>query len=113
MGSQIVRVPPGFKHPGAERGNPIPGAHLEILYRLDAAKRTAYQVYENVSEGTPVSPVFESVEALQDWLIRQGYSKTATQAFVAEGHAPSFVVTGPAEVWRSIEGLKKKTDEAE
>ena len=34
---------------------------------------THYQIYETVSEGTPVSPVFETLEELKVWLVRQGY----------------------------------------
>ena len=32
------------------------------------AERTHYQMYENVSEGTPISPVMESPESLARWL---------------------------------------------
>jgi hypothetical protein len=108
MGKHIVRVPPGFTHPGSERDDPVPGAHFEILYGLDPAACTCYQVYEDVTEGTPVSPVFDSVESLQRWLLDEGYSKAAAEAFLAEGCAPSFVVTGAGEVLPGIEGLKKK-----
>lgn len=32
------------------------------------AEPVAYQIYETVSEGTPVSPVFASVEAMIEWM---------------------------------------------
>jgi hypothetical protein len=32
------------------------------------AERTHYQTYESVTEGTPISPVMESLEALARWL---------------------------------------------
>jgi hypothetical protein len=32
--------------------------------------RTHYQVYENVTEGTPISPVFATEEEMIDWLVQ-------------------------------------------
>src|SRR5690349_17132771 len=62
MGREVVRVPPGFEHPLDEYGDHIVGSHHEVLYKADPASRTAFQIYENVSEGTPVSPVFDTAE---------------------------------------------------
>ena len=53
----------------------------------------AYQVYENVTEGTPVSPVFQTVPALRAWLLEQGHSELAADGFIAERWAPSMVVS--------------------
>ena len=36
-----------------------------------------YQIYETVSEGTPISPVFETIEKLVDWIVEQGHSRRA------------------------------------
>lgn len=56
-------------------------------------ERTAWQIYETVSEGTPVSPVFTDKEAMVDWIIVEwGRSRQAAQAFVDAGHAPSMVI---------------------
>lgn len=33
-----------------------------------AGPATCYQIYETVSEGTPASPVFETVEAMVEWM---------------------------------------------
>jgi hypothetical protein len=51
---------------------------------------TAYQMYETVSEGTPVSPVFLTVDKLRTWLLEQGYSEKATDQFIKLGFAFSF-----------------------
>lgn len=54
-----------------------------------------YQMYENVSEGTPVSPVFATAEELEDWLVdTQGHSRGAAKNFVETGWAPSMVMMG-------------------
>jgi hypothetical protein len=58
---------------------------------------TGYQFYENVSEGTPLSPVFASEQELIDWLVAsKGYTPSAATMFVRVGYAPSMVFTGGA-----------------
>jgi len=52
---------------------------------------TCYQIYEPVSEGTPTSPIFASLDEMRIWLIEQGFSETATAKFVETGWAPSSV----------------------
>lgn len=37
---------------------------------------TCYQIYETVSEGTPVSPVFATLDDLVEWCVAQGYSRS-------------------------------------
>ncbi len=51
-------MPPGFIHPTDEDGYPIPGAHYMALDGISRELCTAYQIYENVTEGSPVSPIF-------------------------------------------------------
>lgn len=53
MGVEIVRVPLAFEHPTDADGDVIPGAHHEPLYYLDPSQKTGFQIYENVTEGTP------------------------------------------------------------
>lgn len=64
--------------------------------------RTAYQVYETVSEGTPVSPVFPTKDELIDWLVNVGsgmgvggrvqrMSREAAERFAEAAWAPSMV----------------------
>ncbi|HAL22161.1 MAG TPA: hypothetical protein DCP40_05465 [Stenotrophomonas sp.] len=92
MGREVVRVPPWFEHPLDEEGGYIPGSHHELLYDADPASRTAFQIYENVSEGTPVSPIFETAEALAKWLRQEGWQQDAIDSLLEAGHAPSFLV---------------------
>lgn len=79
-------------------------------YRPDFAEDpTWFQVYENVSEGTPVTPPFPTKEELVDYLSTHGDfseqrraesegrsvrppSRESAEAFVESGYAPSFVV---------------------
>jgi hypothetical protein len=57
---------------------------------------TAYQIYETVSEGTPVSPVFQTEEEIFTWLIQQGHSEKSARNFVKAEWAPSMIIQGGA-----------------
>ncbi len=93
MGMQIVRVPPDYQHSTDSDGEYIDGAHLEPLWYTPAEQKSCFQVYQNVSEGTPVSPIFRSTEELCHWMVAQGESPDAVAAFLELGHAPSLVVS--------------------
>ena len=65
---------------------------------------TCVAVYETVSEGTPVTPFFETKEALVDYLVEHGdswdqkrgdggWSRDAAEGFVGRGWAPSMMVS--------------------
>jgi len=51
---------------------------------------THYQIYENVTEGTPVSPVFASLDDLIGWLMdNENVSRKAAERFAKEKYVPS------------------------
>ncbi len=54
---------------------------------------THCQIYETVSEGTPTSPVFASLDEMVTWLIGEGYSEHAAKMFARDGWALSMVFT--------------------
>ena len=93
MGIQIVRVPLGYQHPIDSDGEYIDGAHLEPLWHMSAEQKSCFQIYQNVSEGTPVSPIFRSKEELCQWMVAQGESQESAAAFLELGHAPSLVIS--------------------
>ncbi len=72
----------------------------ESYRRPFASEPTHYQVYETVSEGTPVSPVFATTDEMIDWLttVPMGgvnetpLSRDAAAKFVEYEYAPSFIV---------------------
>ncbi len=68
------------------------GAHHEPLYYLPPVDRTAFQLYENVSEGSPVSPVFATIEDLEDWLKQNDWSEQSRHFLLTNGHSPNLVV---------------------
>jgi hypothetical protein len=65
-------------------------------------ERTHLMMYENTSEGTPISPAFETAEELARWLADTGASSFASMTATYEqwlrvaqgGYAPSAVMTG-------------------
>jgi hypothetical protein len=74
-------------------GDPPDAEYCRPAWTVEEA--THYQIYETVSEGTPVSPVFETLPALIAWLANEaGYSQRAAEEFVKTGWAMSaaFVV---------------------
>lgn len=70
------------------------GGHHEPLYYLPITERTSFQLYENVSEGSPVSPVFGTIDELDDWLKQNGWPEQSRQLLLSNGHAPSFWTKG-------------------
>ncbi len=64
-------------------------------YRPDwkPEEMTCYQIYETVSEGTPVSPVFESKAEMVEWLVEQGHTRPAAENFVKSEWVPSMVIS--------------------
>jgi len=65
---------------------------------------THYQIYETVSEGTPVSPVLGTPEELIEYLVKHGdfwdqkrdvsngWKRENAEAFVKRSYAPSLIV---------------------
>lgn len=68
---------------------PVVREHVDY----EGVEPTWYQVYENVSEGTPITPPFASKEDLIEHLCSQGWSRDAAKNFV-EGNRflPSGIV---------------------
>jgi hypothetical protein len=70
--------------------------------------QTWWQVYETISEGTPVTPPFATQEELVEYLVANGdfwdqsrgdggWSRENAEAFVSRGWAPSLMIKRTAE----------------
>jgi len=77
----------------------------------------AWQVWQTVGEGAPVSPAFATAEELVDYLVeggdlwdrkrgRPGYVRETAEAFVRSGWVPSVASSG-GEVFLAIECARK------
>ena len=65
---------------------------------------TWFQLWENVTEGTPVTPPFPTLDKLSSYLAKNGtfwddsgWGQEAAEAFCREGSAPSMVIVRTAE----------------
>ena len=73
-------------------------------------ERTHFQVYETVSEGTPLSPAFATKEELAEWLVENGHREVTFgerltfekwMRFIDAGWAMSMVTSSTNKVSRS------------
>lgn len=80
-----------------------------------AEERTHYMMYEDTSEGTPISPAFATPEALAKWLADTGASAFGGQTASYEGwlrvakggYAPSAVYTPETGMVSGVDALKQ------
>ena len=149
MGREVRMVPQDWKHPrGTSRGyKPLHDGYNKQKKEWDECleergyeaavewmnevkkedympdfpkeERTHYQMYENVSEGTPISPPLPTKEMLAQWLTDNNASSfgqygraTYEQWFaaVSDGYVPSFVMTGAGSMG-GVESAKHFNDE--
>lgn len=91
-----------------------PSKEAKELYEqwepIEPPKGEGYQVWETVSEGSPVSPVFKTSESLVKWLMRQGYSETAATNFIKSEWVPSMIMSG-GKMYKDIESMEIKNEE--
>jgi hypothetical protein len=88
MSRELKRVPMDFDWPL----NKVWKGYL-CKDDYDPLSGDGYQVWETVSEGSPISPVFETSDKLVNWLVNQGYSESASQKFLEVGWCPSGLFT--------------------
>ena len=75
----------------AEWSGDAPGIEFYNPNKWNEDQACCFQVYENVSEGTPMSPVFETLQAVEDWMVTsQGYSRAAAKEFCIDGYVATF-----------------------
>ena len=82
-------------------GDPPNRAYYRPAWKPE--EMTWFQVYETVSEGTPVTPAFATTDELIDYLVANGdfwdqnrghggWSRESATAFVGTGWAPSAII---------------------
>lgn len=76
---------------------------------LDPPEGPGYQLWETVSEGSPISPVFATEEEFVAYLQAQGYTEHAARAFCKVGWVPS----GMIQDGQLTENLRSKVSELE
>jgi hypothetical protein len=81
-GGDIHDAPYFWDHEGAS-----PDSEFYLPEWTTPEDEMAYQIYENVSEGTPVSPRFDTLDEMRAWLLHEGYSEFAANKFIERGFA--------------------------
>lgn len=72
-----------------------------------------WQVWENVSEGSPISPVCATARELAEWLSRyatgldEGRSVEVWLEFMRQGSAPSFVLSRAAGLEAGVDAIAR------
>lgn len=100
-GEDPARERSGIRYYWEYAGPPPEPEHYRPAWESEP---TGFQVYETVSAGTPVSPVFASLDDLRAWLLAQGYPEGGVERFLATGWAPAGWVV-PDRVRAIIEAL--------
>jgi hypothetical protein len=132
MGREIKRVDLDFSHPldKAWPGYlPPPGLVTEEDYdwwyehgKTEPPPGDGYQLWETVTEGSPISPVFATPDELAEWMASPAYtwhgsglSKETYLNFINEGYAPSFMATPETGLISGVEwvGTHPRTDDQE
>ena len=80
---------------GSVYPSPAIKAEAEAWQATNPPTGEGWQLWETVTEGSPISPVFESAEALARWISQyQDMAYHHALAFVNEGWAPSLIGSG-------------------
>jgi hypothetical protein len=75
----------------------------EAWEETDPPSGDCWQLWENTTEGSPISPVFETKEAFITWLVEdQGHRRESSEKFCELGSVPSMML--------GSSGLKKNID---
>jgi len=145
MGREVRRVPRNWQHPRDEEGGFIPMSEyfpynaeeieeglrdgwLEddppnygcpVMPEWSEDERTHFQMYETVTEGTPISPVMETLEDLARWLADNKANASAGQTATYEqwltmikaGWAPSFMLVPGKGLISGVEAMGDEQDD--
>lgn len=141
MGREVRMVPENWKHPKDGNGHYIPmhesfpynaeevkeglrdgwlkgkppHYNIDVMPQWPRSQRTHYQMYEDTSEGTPISPVMETPEKLARWLADHKASSFAGRSASYEqwlttiraGSAPSAILSTETGLISGVEGMAK------
>lgn len=81
------------KHCGGSGIAPETREACEAWEKTEPPRGEGWQVWETVTEGSPVSPVFPTADELFFWLVNdQGYSRKAAEGFITVAWVPSLIM---------------------
>lgn len=109
---ETAGLPKGWGTCPVCKGDHLDPAVADVYHawtRTPPPSGSGWQLWETVSEGSPISPVFETQEFFIQYLVQQGYSLQAATAFSEEGWAPSMVIAA-GKIKKDIESLGSDTN---
>jgi hypothetical protein len=80
----------GLSYAGWSGEPPIPQIYRQQSWTEDEA--THVRLYENISEGTPTSPIFSTIQELGAWMIEHGYTQEQVAKIIVLGSLPSGII---------------------
>ncbi len=83
---------------------PVPDQYRREKWGEDDT--VCWQVYENVTEGTPLSPVLATLDDVRAWLLDNGYDPAGVETLISTGYLPTFSAHGDASTLRRILGAE-------
>jgi len=102
---------------GSLEAYPGQRAQAEAWERTEPPEGEGWQLWETVSEGSPVSPVFASADELATWMSDPERGKrwvpwNVARKFIADGWAPSFVGSPQTGLVSGVEFVGMRDDDA-
>lgn len=84
------------------------------IIKVEPPAGSGYQIWETVTEGSPISPVFEKPEDLAQWMVDNDTSITSGATheqwmkFIDDGWAPSMTFTPTQGLLSGVESIDNK-----
>lgn len=76
----------------ADWHGPAPDPAYYNPHKWTEQEACCFQYYETITEGTPLSPVFDSLADLSDWLVKnEGYTRASAKEFCRTGWVPTAI----------------------
>lgn len=114
MSRELRKVSKGWEHPKKENGSYQPmhewsdhscnceycSVNNEEDYMPKPGEEFGYALYEGISEGTPLTPVFDTKEQLIAYLVKNGdfwgekWTEQSARSAVEKGYTPSGMLIG-------------------
>lgn len=77
----------------------------ESWQRFEPPQGDGWQLWETVTEGSPISPVFATGDELVEWMVADGYSREGAEGMIESGWAPSLVMSPETGVMDGVDAL--------
>ncbi len=115
----LKKVWPGYVNPffeywcGNEEWDHPMYEYLYDQYNIEPPEGEGWQMWETVSDGSPISPVFKTPEALALWLVHNSGDTVQADAsyedwlsMIHQGWAPTMVSIKTADTLEVMSGVK-------